>query len=651
MKLRSVEPSFVVFGLGIFLIAGIVVLPDYGISVDEYALQRHAIMTADYIVGNNDDYLLANKLKNYGVAFEMLLLSVERILRLEDSRSVHLSRHILTHLFFLIGGLVCYFLAYRLYNNRLLAFFAMLLFLLHPRMYAHSFFDSLNLPFLSMFMVSLFLIFRGFRKDTVGAFILCGMGIGILTNIRIMGVMLFVAVLAMRICDYLFASERGGGGKKHILITSGAFAFVAIFTLYATWPYLWSDPISRFIESFTMMAVYPYETLEYFQGELFSSLNPPFNYVPTWISITTPPVTLLFGIIGMISVFRQGFIYPRDILRNTQLRFGFLLVACFILPILAVVMMNSTLYNGWRHMYFLYAPFSVLAVFGLHELVTYSKRIRFGEWIIYGLAGTGIIVTVISMTLLHPFQHLYFNFLVDRTTPEHLKREYYMWHWGTGTLTILKHLTEQYPSSYIYLYPDPLNSISKNRSILPEYDRERIVISINPDRNGSYFSYFDDFFYAPYTNIIPTLIYKYKIYNNTVFGLKKMTTLEKNTVYESLVSRDTGAPVVRSTFDIHLDGTTLTYIKEPCFAEDVGARFFLHVFPSDDADLAADSIEYGFNNLDFDFARYGAIRDRKCLGVVTLPDYEIVRIRTGQYNRRGITSRELWKADFILAER
>ena len=535
MKFRSVVPSFVLAVFGIFLIVGIAVLSDYGIWTDEINQRNLAILTADYIVGNND-YLFQSHDRSYGVAFEMLLLCVERILVLEDSRSIYLSRHFLTHLFFLIGGLACYFLAYRLFNNRFLALFAMLLFLLHPRMYAHSFSNSKDIPFLSMFMVTLFLIFRGFRKDTIGAFLLCGTGIGILTNIRIMGIMLFAAVLFMRVCDYFFASGREE--KKHILVTGGGFAFVAVLALYATWPYLWSDPIGRFIESFTVMSSFSHYTLDYFQGELFSSLNPPFNYIPTWISITTPPVTFLLGIIGMISFFGRGFIHPRDILHNTQLRFGFLLVACFMLPILAVVMLNSTLYHGWRQMYFLYAPFCVLAVFGLHELVTYSKRIRFGERIVYGLAGTGIIATVVSMMILHPFQNLYFNFLVDRSTPEHLKREYYMGDWGTGALTALKHLIEQYPSSSIHIDTrlawEP-SSMDRNRMMLPKYDRKRIIPGINPDQNNDYFSYINDSFYAfnvrknalpgPY---YPSLIHKYQIYNNTVFSLVKLTAYESH---------------------------------------------------------------------------------------------------------------------------
>ena len=123
-------------------------------------------------------------------------------------------------------------------------------------------------------------------------------------------------------------------------------------------------------------------------------------------------------------------------------------------------------------------------------------------------------------------------------------------------------------------------------------------------------------------------------------------------VYESIVSGGFGEPVLRSTFDIHLEGTTLTYLKEPCVAEDVAAKFFLHVVPRNEADLSAVSRRYqsNFNNLDFNFSRKGAIWDGKCLGVVTLPDYEIARIRTGQFIRDVGGSKELWEAKIPVIE-
>ena len=122
-------------------------------------------------------------------------------------------------------------------------------------------------------------------------------------------------------------------------------------------------------------------------------------------------------------------------------------------------------------------------------------------------------------------------------------------------------------------------------------------------------------------------------------------------VYESIVSGGFGEPVLRSTFDIHLEGATLTYLKEPCVAEDVAAGFFLHVVPRNEADLPAvrRRLQSSFDNLDFTFSRKGAIWDGKCLGVVTLPDYEIARIRTGQFIRDpGL--KELWEAKIPVIE-
>ena len=94
-------------------------------------------------------------------------------------------------------------------------------------------------------------------------------------------------------------------------------------------------------------------------------------------------------------------------------------------------------------------------------------------------------------------------------------------------------------------------------------------------------------------------------------------------------------------FDLYLAGGRLVYAKEPCAPQDVRARFFLHVFPAAEDDLAAGSREQGFDNLDFLFWTHGVLRDGACLVAVTLPDYAIARIRTGQFGGEG----ELWSVE------
>ena len=111
--------------------------------------------------------------------------------------------------------------------------------------------------------------------------------------------------------------------------------------------------------------------------------------------------------------------------------------------------------------------------------------------------------------------------------------------------------------------------------------------------------------------------------------------------YESIAS---GEPVARSVFDIYLRENTVSYLKSPCGAADVQAQFFLHVVPEDVEDLPADRRQYGFDNLDFHYAGGAALAfGGKCITKRALPDYPIVRIRTGQFTP---DDGKIWKAEF-----
>ncbi len=619
--------------LAIFLVVGVAVLDDYGVSWDEASNRKLGHASVNYILGGDDAFWENPKdpIIFYGPAFEVLLALVDHLLGLEDTRKIYLSRHILTHLFFLTGGFFCSLLVYQLFNSRLLALFALLLFLLHPRLYAHSFFNPKDLPFLSMFMISLYLIHRAFRRDTIQAFLLSGVGMGLLTNIRIMGVMLFLAVLAMRVCDLFYAS--GEDDRKHVLITGGVFILASVLTLYATFPFLWSNPL-RLVEVFSELAQHPNHGVQLFQGEFTAWPETPPHYLPTWIAITTPPVALLLGLIGAVYGVYDGIIRPGDVFRNTTLRFWFLLMVCLLLPILAVVVLNSNIYDGWRQMAFLYAPLCLLGNFGLHHLVSACRRtlLRAG---VYILVGISMVIVVGEMILIHPHQAVYFNFLVDRSTPEYLRTQYDMEYWGTSHREALEHLLERYPFSPLNI-SSSFNLAWKSHGILPYVDRRRIVgnneghdFYITNHRGHVNSAIMEQEPFAP-------SIYTRKIYKNTILTVTavNLSLVDETTadiyreVYLSTVS---GEPVVRSDFDIYLNENTLTYVKEPCSPADTRRKFFLHVVP-DDADDSLDFRTFhGFDVLNFDFGRHGVRFDGKCLIRLELPKYQIRRIISGQW--------------------
>ena len=248
---RALAPHWgALLALALFLIVGLAVLDDYGIVHDEVHLRLFTTYNLEFIRGNADAlpryYAVELVDRLYGSAFELPILLTEYALGVEDWRGIHLFRHLQTHLFFLAGGLCAYLLAIRLFRNRLLAVIAMLLFLLHPRLYAHSFFNAKDIPFLVAFIIALYLARGAFKKDTLWAFALLGVAAGALVNLRIMGVVLFAAVLAARTLDFAFAP--GWAERKRVVLATVAFALTGALVVYALFPYLWADPLGRAVE-------------------------------------------------------------------------------------------------------------------------------------------------------------------------------------------------------------------------------------------------------------------------------------------------------------------------------------------------------------------------------------------------------------------
>ena len=655
------HPVWALAVCAVFTAVGVAVLDDYGVTVDEFTQRTIALETVSYVLGQNDE-LLKDQHKFYGTTFEMPLLIVERALGLQDDiRAILLSRHILTHLFFIAGGFFCYLLTRRLFGSTVIALFAMLLFLLHPRLYAESFVNTKDIPLASMFMVALFLTHRAFSKDTVPAFLLCGLAVGILINIRILGVVLFAAVLAVRALDLLFDSWAAVG-RKHAFITGGVFALAAMFALYATLPYLWANPIERSVEMFATLAHHPTVFPQLFQGELIMGNDLPAHYIPTWIAITTPPVALLLGVAGIIAVIRHAWARPRDILGNAGLKFGFLLIGCLIMTFIAVVVVTPTMYNGWRQTYFLYAPFCALAAFGLHWPASVSGRtvVRAGA---YTLVGAGILLVVLQMVRIHPYQQAYFNFLVDRETPGLLGDQYPLEYWGTAYLDGMRWLTEKYPDALMQVWLNSGNPY-RNRAFLPESARQRIALKGDgndpPNRafvpglarqriehNGEgetiadfyITSHFNDDFHRRKVAVFAPIIHRREVYNNAVLSVAALdlsavddTTADAyRQIYRDAV---TGSPIASgSGFDLYHNESkkTLTYVNESCEPEDVANRFVLSLAPVDTNNLPVYVKQQGSNRrtLYFDFGEKGVKFDGKCLMVFQLPEYPTYQVVVG----------------------
>ena len=634
----------------LFLIVALAIVDDYGVDWDTDAQRFIAISTVNYVL-HSDQTLLLTHDRFYGAAFELpLLLLTERVLGLEDPRHVFLARHVLTHLFFLIGGFCCYLLALRLSGDRLVALLVMLLFLLSPRLYAVSFFNRKDPVFASAFVMALLFASRAFDRNSLGAYRWSGAAAGLLIHLRIMGVVLFAIVLVFRAWAWFRA--EGPAARRRAMATMGVFALWGGLVLFISLPYLWGDPAGRLAEYWLTLADHPNIPIELFRGELFSSAALPWDYVLRWFVISQPPVTLLLGLLGMGAlglvaggVFRRGADPRPSAAWGGGLRFGVLLAACFALPLVAFVVLRPNTNGDWRHFYFLHGPFCLLATFalmGLRQLPARGLRKRWLGGVACALTATGLCAAALEMAQIHPHQYLYFNFLADRKTPERLRTRYEMGYYFMALRQGYEHILRQMPASIINMKqrgrassPRQLNI---QMQILPAAARNRFThdpsrdpdfhLSTNPLRKNLPKEFF------------PPVLHRLKVYNNTILTLSTQDLSRVDPAvadaYRALHRvATTGEPAARAGgYEVYLQGQRLAWVKEACEPGALRREFWLVFYPVDPVDV---NRKRGY------WTHVRGVRvDGKCLGAARLPDFALTRASLRQYTSGGTT---LWEVE------
>ena len=639
----------------LFLIAGLAIVDDYGVSMDTGPQRAITLATLDYILHDAPTLLRRDADRFYGLAFEApLLLLTERVLGLEDPRHVYLTRHVLTHLLFLLGGFCCYLLAFRLSGDRLVALLVMALFLLSPRLYAHSLFDSKDPVAASAFVMALLFASRAFDRDSVGAYRWGGAMAGLVVNLRIMGVVLFAIVLVFSAWAWFRA--EGGAARRQAAATAGVFALWGGLVLFISLPYLWEDPIGHLAEMVVAAANHPTTVYMLFGGEVFLSAAPPWDYMLRWFAISQPPVTLLLGLLGMGTlglavwgVIRRGAgAGPGAAWGVAELRFGILLAACFALPLVAFAVLRPNTYHGWRHFYFLHGPFCLLATFALMRLRQLPDRGLQRKWVggaACALTAAGLGVVVVQMAQIHPHQYLYFNFFVDRKTPERLRAWYEMDYWNMTLRQGYEYMLRQPPVAAINIKEDFATRKEKfDIEVLPTADRRRF--NHDPTRDLNFYLDKSPGRYMP-VDTFPPVLHRLKVYNNTVLTVSTSDLSQVDPVvadeYRALHRAATaGAPAARGGgYEVYRRGQRLAWVKEACEPGALRREFWLKLYPTDAARLPDHHRKRGY----FELSVRGVRFDGKCLGAARLPDFALTRARLGQSVPGG---RLLWETDLPL---
>jgi hypothetical protein len=492
------------------MIAGAFLFQDYGVSWDE-PIQRDIGLTTYGYVFHNDQTLKTYKFKNMGTGFELPLIFMEKFLKLHDTRPIYFARHFVTHFFFLIGGFCLYLLSYRLYKDQFIACLGFIMLVFHPRIYGHSFFNCKDIPFLSAFIIAMFFCQIAFERNRLWWYLLAGAACGYAASIRAMEIIVIPVISLFFIAD-IIANLRA----KRQLLTSvcGFLLYISGFclTLYVSWPVLWGNPIHYFHEQFSSLANIKYGGAALFNGKFYGGDLLPWNYMPVWFSITTPVLWLATGILGFLWVAIDiGRSFPKYLV-NSRERNNILYITCFLGPVLAMWIFNGVNVDDWRHLYFIYPSFVMLALFAISKLVRGKRRIA-----VWAACAAQMLFVAFFIVKNHPYEQLYFNGLVPHKK-EYLRYNYDLDYWGTAYRNGLEYIlsNDDRPVLRIYCWVGPIQG---NVDILPEESRKRITI-VDKNENPDYF--ITNFRNHPEEYPYTSIFYELKILNNTFFRVYKI---------------------------------------------------------------------------------------------------------------------------------
>jgi hypothetical protein len=470
--------------LSSFLIIGIFITDDYGVNWDEHSQYNHGFVTAQYInevCGGclsekplSDIRLEDYKDRTHGVVFQIVALGLQKLLLMDDMREYLLLRHYLTFLIYWISLIFFYKILKKYLKNSYLAVAGILFMILSPRMFAESFYNSKDIVFLSLTIFCTWTLLVLLEKPSFKSAVFHALTSSLLIATRVTGIFMpVVTIFLVTSGFFLIKKDDSRGIKQDFKVktawSAGYLAMTVLF-LIAFWPYLWQNPWKHFIEIFTSMSHFPWDDPVLFAGKFLSPNALPPSYVPVWIAITTPVIYSILFVTGLfaISFSMKKFLINLD---------DFVPVVLFIFPLLSVILLHSTLYDGWRQVYFLYVPFMMIALRGFQGILNMVRKVtqNLSTWLYRGfiiVIGILCIDNLVFIIINHPNEQVYFNFLAGKDPVRDYEGDY----WGLSYRQDLQFLLDNDPSDSITVCA--LNwPVKANADIFPENQRKRLVFT------------------------------------------------------------------------------------------------------------------------------------------------------------------------------
>jgi hypothetical protein len=466
MRIKTTEragKSMVAAFFALLLIGGLLIAGDYGVSWDERTETEILVSNIQYAAQT----LLPKSVVNQKLTPVLNMFNYERVLNsapslvqyverdhgqavyypaaafffaiyhlkkmnpsLNVEHTLYLARHIYNFIICFSGWICLFLLAKKITGRRLYGLLCVAFAVLSPRFFADSFYNNKDMIAFITCIWMMYAVYRFFERQTLTAAIITGAIGAFAINTRVSLALFPVLAVVYYIAVKLKTKEFGW---RSLVYIAAALISVAL-TYYIITPAAWKDPIGL-LKYVLGNAVYfsRWDGFVYYFGNVYhpSVVRLPWHYLPVMIAVTTPVLILILLFIGLYRILKE---HRKIIDLQLDSGYGFIVLAAAfsLISLIVPAALKSNVYNGWRHLYYIYSGFLLLAVWGLQLLLsTQIKWVRIASILCLAAQLGCVAVWMISN---HPYQYVYYNVLAGSHPEERFELDY----WNTSQSRLIK---------------------------------------------------------------------------------------------------------------------------------------------------------------------------------------------------------------------
>ncbi len=491
-----------------YFLVGINIYKDYGFSIDEPFQRTTGYYWYIWIINSFfENYSNLESLQNsfnkmewskemlegtfleYGVFFDLLAVIIENQFNLKNYQDIYHAKHLLNFFFFFLSSICFFYLIKHRFKNIFLPLVGTVFYITAPRIFAESFYNCKDIILMCLTVFSIFFCLKVLKNYKIKNIILFSFFAALATSLRPMGIF----IIFLFIIFFFFESfEIKNFFIKKINLILTTIMLYLIFT-YLLWPFLWTDPINNFLAAFQSFKKFELGvSSSFYLGKYVNTSYLPWHYTFVWIAVSTPIIYSFFFLMASFNIaynFVKNFLeinindYSKKLWSNYNEKVDLFFLMFFLGPIFATIIFQSTLYNGWRHLYFIYPGLIYLIVYAINFLINLNvnKILKSAFFLIVIFT---IISNIFNLLKFHPYQNVYFNYLVEKKANSLFEIDY----WGLGNAqSIKKILNNTDDSEEVSIGEASFTPLAYSRYIINNKKINNVVFSGTTKNNQDYF--------------------------------------------------------------------------------------------------------------------------------------------------------------------